>query len=1486
MTIFLKIRSAIVALLAVLVCVCAVQAQRPINRIVKNIDENEVRTLQGNVHPMARPDFDQGALRAETSMGRMVLQLEPSAEQQADLEALVEAQHDPQSPLYHQWLTPAQYGARFGASAQDLAKITQWLSGHGFQVEEIPASNRQILFSGSAGQVSDTFHTEMHRYVVNGAEHIGNAQDPQIPAALAGVVHGIVSLHDFRRNTAIRARTDLRSKASLEALPEYSSGSTHYLFPADWATIYDLNSLYKAGTTGAGTSIAIVGRSNINVSDVTSFRSSSGLAANNPTVILVSSNPGLLSGDQDESTLDVEWAGAVAPAATVKFVIGASTNTTDGVDLSAQYIVNHVTAPVMSTSYGSCEADMGATEMAFYNSLWQQAASEGISSFVSSGDSGAAGCYSGSATTATGTGVNGLCSSTYSTCVGGTEFNEGSNYSQYWATTNTSAYGSALSYIPEKVWNESGSNGGSGLWASGGGASLVYAQPSWQKGVTGASASNGMRAVPDVSMAAAGHDGYIIVENGNFYVISGTSAASPSFAGVMALVVQSKSGVGQGNANTGLYSLLSASHNPFHATPSGNNSVPGVTGFTASGAAYNLATGLGSVDGALLVSSWGSGSTSKVDFTLTPSASSGTALSGKTTSFTVSVTESGTGKNAVALTASAPAGVTVSFSPTSILPGTTATATVSVGATAALGAQNITITGTDATGTQTATYALTVTATPTLTLSSTTSSVTVNRGASNTVPLIVATGGSYSGNITFSVSGLPAGVTATWSANPATPAAAVSSTSETLTLTASASAVPSSSTVTVTATGDGLTSSKTVTVVVQNPAGVQLGVSPASISVQSLSATTAVVTATPTGSLVLAAGATGSVINVASGLPNGFTASWSNPTVNSSGAVLWTLTLTGSSTATAGTTTLTIQTNLKSATGAYYSASATLPVTVTLTPATLTATPASSTLSVLQGAAITDVVSLAGNGTYSGAASLSVSGLPAGVTASWSVNPVTLTNETGSSTLTLTASTVATAGTTTPTITVIGDGLTVTKSITLVVQPRPGAVLSVSPSSVSVSSLSSVTATVVAMPVGGLVAKTAGSSISVASGLPKGFTATWSAPTLTTAGTVSWTVTLTGSSTAVAGSSTLTLNANVAASTGTVYPISGTLPMTVTQTPPTLTVTPTYTSLSVSQGAAVTDAISLAGNGTYSGAATLSVSGLPTGVTASWSNNPVTLTNEAGASTLTLTASSTAMAGAATVTITATGDGVTASRSVSLTVVAVTPTLTVTPTTSTMTVINPVEATSTSQLSASQVISFVGGGSFKGPISLSVSGLPAYLTATWSANPVTLSAANSGSSTLTVTAGKATQGSAVLTVTPGSYNLTVTATGGGLTVVKTIVVQVAGVVVTPSVSTLTLHRGNSASFTIAITPEGGISGVIAPGLAANASPNGISATVNTTAISASTSGSFTFTLRASTTANLTSYQLLPSAALLTSVNATTPVLIGWTAAPVTLNIVP
>ena len=226
------------------------------------VDESRLVTLAGNVPLPARAGLDDGAVNAGTQLDRMLLVLESKPEQQATLDALVEAQQDPGSPQYHEWLTPAEFGARFGASAAQLALVTAWLTGHGFTVEEVSTGRRSIVFSGTAGEVANAFHTELHRYNAGGAEHIANASDPRIPAALAGIVAGVVTLSDFRR------MPEIASQRWFAAQPEYSAGATHAIFPADFATIYDLTPLYSAGTTGAGAVIAIAGRSNINLSDV------------------------------------------------------------------------------------------------------------------------------------------------------------------------------------------------------------------------------------------------------------------------------------------------------------------------------------------------------------------------------------------------------------------------------------------------------------------------------------------------------------------------------------------------------------------------------------------------------------------------------------------------------------------------------------------------------------------------------------------------------------------------------------------------------------------------------------------------------------------------------------------------------------------------------------------------------------------------------------------------------------------------------------------------------------------------------------------------------------------------------------------------------------------------------------------------------------------------------------------------------------------
>ncbi len=904
----------------------------PRDRVHGEVADADAVTLLGNTHPLARAEFDRGALPADTRLERMMLVLQPGKSQQRALDSLTEAQQEPGSPLFHQWLTPQAYGSQFGISQNDLAQVSAWLVSHGFTVEPAPASRRLIVFSGTAAQVSDAFHTTLHRYEVQGQLHIANAEDPQIPRALAPVIAGLVSLHDFRRVSAIRSRVEVSAPSNNQpnkSHPNNDQGTAHYLAPADFETIYDLAPLDKAGYNGSGSSLAIVGRSNINLSDISTFRSYAGLPANQPKVILPNGNPGLISGDQDEATLDVEWSGGVAPAASIQYVATASTATTDGVDLSAQYIVNNKIASVMSTSFGSCEANMGAGELAFYNALWQQAAAEGISAFVSSGDSGASGCSGGSSAKGSGLGVNGLCSSTYSTCVGGTEFNEGTNSAKYWASVNGSGSGSALSYIPEQVWNESAANGGSGLWASGGGISSVYAQPAWQKGVSGAS-SNAMRAVPDVALTAASHDGYLVCENGSWYAFAGTSASSPSFAGILSRIVQSQAGKAQGSVNPILYSLLSASSNPFHATPSGNNSVPGVTGYTASGASYNLTTGLGSVDAGLLRSSWPAAVVAP-GFTLTSSATTFSLLPGKSTTFTVSVSPAGGFTGVVALTAQLPAGVTLTFSPASIGPGATATATLSVSSTASASSTPLALTINGASGTlkSSASVSLTILPATSLTVSAAAASLSVVQGKSATLAITVNSGGNYTGPVALSLTGLPSGVTAAWSANNVS-LSGTASHAFTLTLQAASTAAVSTSALQVTASGDNLQAKTPVSLQVTPAPSIQLGLASSQITMASNGSQTFSATITVLGGVVPSYSSNGVSFQF-SGLPAGIVnVAWGASYAQGSNQILATFNLAGGASAVAGKSTVTLATKvIDGNSGLSYTASQTFTLTVT-----------------------------------------------------------------------------------------------------------------------------------------------------------------------------------------------------------------------------------------------------------------------------------------------------------------------------------------------------------------------------------------------------------------------------------------------------------------------------------------------------------------------------------------------------------------------------
>jgi subtilase family serine protease len=672
------------------------------DRILGTIDATQVARVRGTAHPRARAQYDQGRIDpTRTISGAITFRL--SAAQQVELEQLLREQQNPRSPNYHRWITPDQYAARFGMSSNDLQKVSSWLQSQGLNVESISRNRNEISFSGSAGQVEYAFKTEIHNYTIRGEQHFANAMDVSLPSAFSSLVLGVRGLDNFQPKPHIHPAPRVTSNLS----------GNHFLAPGDFATIYNVPSTY----TGAGQKIAVIGQTLISTSDLDTFRSNSSLpatSASNFQQILV---PGTgtathCSGDEGEADLDLEWSEGVAKNATIVYVyagLGTGTtcsNRTSNVFDALQYAITHspVVAPIISISYGNCEANLGKSFILTLQQWAQEANAQGQTISGPSGDQGAADCESATATTAThGLAVDVPASIPEVTGVGGSEFTGDSSQCPnnscpasgspadppYWNGSSSLTSGaSALTYIPEMTWNDT--SGGSTLSATGGGASGIFGKPSWQSG-SGVPA-DGKRDVPDIALnASPAHDPYLICGPGdctngfrdssnNFAAVGGTSAGAPTFAGILALINEATSSNGLGNVNPMLYSLAANnnSNNAFHDVSSGNNKVPCTSGSTdcpsgttsigfSAGAGYDETTGLGSLNVANLIFAW-MGVAPSADFSIT-GANSTVAAPGGTGTSTVTVTAMNGFTGTVNLTcspSSATAQITCSLNPTSL----------------------------------------------------------------------------------------------------------------------------------------------------------------------------------------------------------------------------------------------------------------------------------------------------------------------------------------------------------------------------------------------------------------------------------------------------------------------------------------------------------------------------------------------------------------------------------------------------------------------------------------------------------------------------------------------------------------------------------------------------------------------------------------------------------------------------------------------------
>lgn len=645
-------------------------AQRPASRITTEIVDSERAIIPGTHPPMASQGNDTGQVPAGTKLGGISIVFSRTASQEAELQALLSEQQNSSSPLYHKWLTPEEFANRFGVAESDITKVESWLEQEGFAIDGVSRSKNRVTFSGTAGQVAAAFDTELHYYVANGQVHYAPSKDVSVPAALSSVVLSVSNLSSFRPRPQVRFRSNFTS----------SQSGDHFLTPKDVDTIYDINKAYNDGYTGTGQSIAVVGQSEVYLSDVENFQNAAGLSVKDPTLVLVpnSGSPAVSSGDEAESDIDMEYSGGIGTGATI-YLVYVGDNSNYSVWDSINYAVDTLIAPIISISYGDCETDLGSSDYATLNSVLEQAATQGQGVIAAAGDEGSTACYGDTDLTTSqqeALAVNFPASSQYVTGMGGTEFpaaDVAASNTTYWAPANGSdVISSALSYIPEQVWNDDSSS--DGLSSGGGGVSTLTSRPSWQTGVPGIP-SGSYRLVPDISLDASPNNaGYLFCSSDTgatgitgscsngfrdsndeyLTVAGGASFDAPIFAGMLAIVNQKLNSTGQGVVNSTLYTLAADANtyaSAFHDITSGGNQCNAGSSYCSSAGeseypattGYDEASGLGSLDFANLLAAWPTIPDSSLQPSITTlSAATSTPASGAADTITITVASGST----------------------------------------------------------------------------------------------------------------------------------------------------------------------------------------------------------------------------------------------------------------------------------------------------------------------------------------------------------------------------------------------------------------------------------------------------------------------------------------------------------------------------------------------------------------------------------------------------------------------------------------------------------------------------------------------------------------------------------------------------------------------------------------------------------------------------------------------------------------------------
>jgi len=790
--------------LPLLSCCLPAFAQTLEPRLKGAIAESSRVTLPHSRPPLPMGAEDLGAVSPDLAIPGITLVFSRSAAQEAGLQQLLSAQQSTGSPLYHQWLTPDAFAARFGVADQDIAATETWLSSRGFHIDHVARSRDRITFSGTAAQVESAFGASLHHFRTQAELHFAPASDLTLPAELAPIAEAVLHLSDFRPRPSV---PDIQAQA--HPRPDYTalSSQAHYLGPKDLATMYDLNPLYQKNLYGSGQGLAVVGQSYLNTvfqPPVGTFLLNLVQSTGGFSMVLVPNSgvEAISPGDEGESEIDLEYSAGIAQQANIFLVYVGDDQNYNAFD-ALSYAITEDIAPVVSISYGICESGLSQSDITQQNALFEQAAAQGQTLVAASGDAGSIACeYEASSSGAISVqqqelAVSFPASSPYVTAVGGTQMAPGTfapGANPYWSSaSNVDTVSSLLSYVPEVVWNESSAT--LGLAASGGGASAVFPRAAWQTGVPGiASGSN--RLVPDLALqSSVASPGFLfctddpdllslngqtsscyngLLGNNNKYTTEGgTSFAAPVFAGFLAILNQLEQTNGLGNINPTLYSLAA---NPatyaaaFHDITTGTSACPSTLpncpiagqSYFAATTGYDEATGLGSVDFNALANAWPpSGKPDLTGTTTEITPSENTAAAGQTIPIQIIVASAYVPTGLSVPTGSVSVSVDGAIADPSLALSSSngseslASATYDFVAPASAGSHLVAVTypGDAAHASSTATYALLVgDVTPAGGVSLAASNVTVGSGASGTTEVIITPSGGYGGRLVWSLS--------------------------------------------------------------------------------------------------------------------------------------------------------------------------------------------------------------------------------------------------------------------------------------------------------------------------------------------------------------------------------------------------------------------------------------------------------------------------------------------------------------------------------------------------------------------------------------------------------------------------------------------------------------------------------------------------------------------------------------------------------------